>query len=476
MARLFGFGYRRRFRRARAAAGGGGGGGGGDEFFATDGASQPFNNGINPVALFNSGSSTTWFGYDAVNVNVGQRMMHVTSYDHSSGGWGNIEAAGINPLVANEHGPPVLLVDHQGHRHAFGGSHNSDIRHSSTRTNGSWAFRGVIAGVYTYPHVAIVGSTIYLIMREASSTTRGKLVLRKTTWLDGGDAAWQPSDTVLVDLGADSHVYISDMIVHGSKLHMVGVRANGDKSVRKDVDYYVYDPATGNVENHDGSTVVLAANLPVDLTTANSDFRLVETVGESYVPTLCFDTNGDPHVVYSDGTRGGSFDLRHIVRVSGSWSSPVTVDTTNAATYPFQALVPLSGGEVALYWEEDDAAAYPRGGNIARTIRSSGGTWGSPTTIKEPDRAYAVARPTQVRDGHNNAQIVFCEISATTDGTGTEDDLRSFAYGLGGFLTRPTQGTTPVVASMIFDASDRGVGTDANFGSVVMLADFSVGE
>ena len=60
---------------------------------------------------------------------------------------------------------------------------------------------------------------------------------------------------------------------------------------------------TGAVKNHDGSFSVAAASLPVTLTQADAHFKLFDSgSNQGDLPSYDFDSNGDTHLLYGDGS------------------------------------------------------------------------------------------------------------------------------------------------------------------------------
>jgi hypothetical protein len=350
---------------------------------------------------------------------------------------------GRSVLVDDDHGNPVIVLDHEDHLHAFYGAHATDMKHSSTRwpeggtaLDGSkWDVRAPIAGNYTYPHPVMVSSTMHLFMRKTTSSTQHPLILYKTSALADGVATWG-SELSMVDFGADSRVYQGTAVLVGTDIHFVCAKADGADSIRQHVYYFVYDTATGALENHDGSVSTASGSLPVSLATANASYRIFEHTGGNggYVPVLAFDTNGDPFVALSDGS-GASYDAKVMKRSSGTWGSPETVANMPTRFSGF-ALGALASGRMELFY---------RSGGAMRTERSSGGTWGSAQTILA-DGAVQVGVPNIVRNAHADARVSFCEVAAkpSYSSEGVADD--------GGGLDRK-QGDLRVGGS--YDADDH---------------------
>ena len=449
------------------------GGPAGDAWFAEDGATWPiYGTATWPSATYDSGGDRTWIVWEGWNQD--SRTTEITSYGHAAGTWSDVYVAGVVPLSDDDHGVPSLCIDGDGYLHVFYGGHNTDLRISSSRSpNDASAWRrDTLAGTYTYPKPSVVGSAIYLFLRKFIFPSSYTLVLRKTGAIVNGEPAWGAEQSI-VHFGASSRFYGGVNIIDGTDIHIVATKSPGSDTERKHVYHFIYDTTTGNVSNAEGDTTIASGDLPVDLTEADADFRVVEqSTTEGNTPAFCIDSAGDYHIVYIDGD-GTDWDVKHVTFTSGSWSSPETVvSLTSESRFLALILVALSGGAIELYHTEDSAGSWARGGNMIRRERSGAGSWGSPTTILNAD-PYALDEPSAVRDGHTNLRAIFPEIS--NDSAAEAGDLKLRGYGAGGFVTRATQGTVPTFPALLLDMSDRGEGTDASFSSVVLLLDHSIG-
>jgi hypothetical protein len=409
-------------------------------YFANTGATSPWYGAATyPPALYDSASDTTWFSWEAWTGTT--RVARVTSLDHATGYWSDIIEAGFSSLVDDDHGNPALCLDDEGYLHCFHGSHNTDQLHSSTRwdVTGSpgsgslWAIRSPIAGEYAYPHPVAIGTNIHLLLRKRiTASTKMPLVVRSTSALVAGEATWG-SEVTLVDLDTDSRFYMGQAYAVGTDIHIIATRANYTDTVREHVYYFVYKTATGAVTNHDGSTSVASGSLPVTLAQANANFRLFTHSGgndEGGIPVLCFDSSGDPHVAFKDGT-GTSYAVKHIKRTAGVWDSPVSVATGDNRFTPL-SLVPLSAGAVELYYTLDPSTDWDVGGDVTRRTRDSGGTWSAADTILTASSS-ALGGLSAVLNGDVEARVVFCErAEGSTDAEA--GNLKTYVYGSSGLI------------------------------------------
>ncbi len=412
---------------------------------ADDGSTSPMYSAVHSPAFYDAGLNRTFVAWEAWN---GGRAQQVTALDHSTGYFSDIEGMGRSFLVDDEHGNPTIVLDHENHLHCFYGAHGNltpepkGMKHSSTRwpwggaeLGGSkWAQRADIAGEFTYPHAVMAGSGLHLFMRGyISATADYPLVLYKTSALADGVATWGAEQTI-VDFGADSRVYQGQAILVGTDIHFVVTKSPGVDSIRQHVYYFRYDTATGALTNHDGSFSTASGSLPVDLTSANSNYRIFTHSGSNgcYVPVLAFDTNGDPFVAFSDGT-GTSLDIKVMKRSSGTWGSPETAANTDLRFNDY-ALGPLPGGEMELFWTADPGAAWGDNGDIMRKVRSAAGVWGSAETILAAT-TRSLGQLNVVRNAHANARVTFCENAPNAlDATAAAAQGRVYLWGAQGLV------------------------------------------
>lgn len=416
-----------------------------EDFVAEDGATVPWvGSGLTTPAFYDATLNKTFLSWEAW---TGQRSEQVAIYDHDTGYWSDIEGVGVMSIADDSHGSPSILLDDEDYLHAFYGSHNTDMRHSSTRweidgteVEGShWIIRAEIAGEHTYPHPIMVGDVIYLFTRVYDiPDTTARLVLTKTTALADGVPTWG-SGAEQVDLGPDGRFYMGDALKNGTDIWITACRSDFQDDERKGVYLFILDTADGSIRNYDSSTDTASGSLPIDLTLANSDYRLFDhSTNQGDIPASCFDTTGTFHICFLDGT-GTSYAIKHVSITAGVLSSPTTIATikasTGSATDGFVeviALVPLAAGEIELWYPEDEAEEWDQGGNMTRRVRSAAGTWGAAQTILEAS-TNALARPSAVVNGHTNARVVFTETTQAEDDSGA-GGLKVYLWGAAGLV------------------------------------------
>lgn len=412
-------------------------------YYSNDGsAAQIYGLATWPPGVYDPNTDTTWFVWDSYSPTNGLRGTRIRGFDHALGRMLPARSIATHPLVDDTHGVPSMQVDHEGHLHVFGGGHNSAVFHYSSDAAGdhtAWTLQHTFSGEYSYPRPQVVGTKLVLQLRENNTpATKMPLVYFATTALSGGSATWG-SESALLDLGTDSRAYGGSTHVDGVNLHFVATRANYADSERKHVYHLVLNTTTGAVTNSDGSVTIAAGDLPVDLTEANTSFRVYQHTGGNLtcIPSLAPDTSNELHIVFADGSTN-PVTLKHTRFTAGAWISPASIgvgtDLGASGTHVSEvALATLSDGEMAVYYTEDDADDWDWGGNIRSVVRSAGGSWGSSTLIAEAvDRAYHM--PSAVANAHEDARVIFCQRGQDSESDAAGFDFRAFAYGDGGFL------------------------------------------
>lgn len=400
------------------------------DYFANNGATAPiYGNTASPAAIYVSSTDTTWFAWEGI---WNGRAVFVRTYNHTTETWTDPVVVSTNTLNGDDHGVPVLCRDADGHVHCFYGSHNSSQRHSYT-TNAddpsAWTAASTLSGDYSYPKPVLIGSTLYLFLRDGNAgAVAAKLSVIPSTSISSGAVTWG-SKVTLATPETDLRIYTGAPVVVGTQVHIPASIADASDSFRRHVYYLIYETADGSLKNHDASVSTASGSLPIGKSTMDTSYRVIDQgTDDGNVPALCIDANGDPHLAYLQGS-GSSFTLYSIVRQSGSWSSPSARDTVDDR-YSSSVLIPHADGSIDLYYD-GDAGSWSRGGNIERQTRSSGGTWGSSSTILSASD-YALTQCCAVFNGHADARAMFAE--RRSSGVG---ELRVYAYGASGFLTQP---------------------------------------
>lgn len=388
---------------------------------------------LGPSAIYVSALDRTICVWQTVG-HAGNKNVLVAAYDHTLDSWSGPFVAGNFALSNDDHGQPAICRDPDGYFHVFYGSHASAQHHSISTVPDAieaWTPQTSISGAQTYPRPVLVGSTMYLFLRNDTTTTRCLLSVRTAT-PSGGNASFG-SFINLVDFGANSRAYRGEAYAVGTDIHLICTRSDGPNTYRKDVYYFVYDTLTGAVRNHDASVSTASGSLPISLSTANSSYRLFDHgTGQGEVPSFCFDSNGDPHVIFADnGGSGTTYTLKHIKRTSGVWSNPVTVDTIfdildGSGFTTIYGIVPTASGAIEAWYM--DAS----GGRV-RKIRDNSGTWSSAETILSASAGRKLMGMQAVLNAHPDLRVVFSEVSPSSLDAEAIPSKR-YAHGDSGFL------------------------------------------
>lgn len=443
--------------------------------FAADGATAPFY-GMStwPAAFYDSATDKTWIARESYHYNA--RFHRVRTYDHATSQWSGWESTcGVSQLTDDDHGVPALFVDADGRIHWFGGAHGSDMRHSYTVLPGdmdSWTTQTAITGAYTYPHPVFDGTNLFLFLRKelASSPYWMSLVLRKSTAISGGQITFA-ADVSLVDFGSDTRIYLGWTYDDGTDIHLFFTYSDGADTFRRNQYHVRYEKSSGDLKNSDGSRT--DSSLPINKTTADTYYRYVtQTTNETNVGCACIDIAGDFHACYLDGS-GSSWEIKHIILSGGSWSSATTAVTlTNASRHEGLALYAAADGSVELYYADDTAGSFTRGGaDMMRKIYN--GSWGASVSMLTTATAYQLDAPSPVAFGDSELRMIFSEYATSPDDSGA-GALQSFAAGDG--LATPAAYTPDedVVLQISFDGTDAATTAfDEGIYSIIHLLTFA---
>jgi hypothetical protein len=416
-----------------------------NDFFGSDGATYPWYMNNFPAAAYDANTNKLWVTWEGWNGS--NRIVRVRVYDYGTAHWTSAVTVANSPLTGDDHGAPAICRDHQGYWHVFFGSHNSLSKHYVTTNPDdptAWTARpdmlpagesGSGTQGITYPHPVLEGSTLYVFFRDAPVDNSHKtLILYKTTALSGGAETWGLPVTI-ADFGANTWWEQGTAINRSGKFHFPAMHADNIDTSRADIFYYIYDTSDGSLKNYDESFSTASGSFPVNLSTQNSHYRIYTSSGNTTFPALAFDTNGNPHVLFADGTGAvntiGNYPVYHMGLFAGSWTSPVQVGTSQEYGN-FLAIVPGPSGTMTAYWSQ--SASFGFGGNLKMATRSagSGGTWGSESIVLA-EGTKAVNTPQMILNGPANARVIFAEISQSPS-DGSAGNLKLYAYGDTGYL------------------------------------------
>lgn len=376
-------------------------------------------------SIYDATANKTYIAWQTgSSVGSDRKGVRITSYNHSSGDWSDPVTVGNYTLADDAHGVPTLALDADGYIYCFFGTHNNSQKWSvsvSPNDITMWTQQADISGAYTYAHAESVGSALYLFLRKSTDLSRRPLVLRSGTPASGAVAF--SAETSLVDLGADSRFYAGETHVRGTDIHIIAARANAADTARKGVYYFIYNTTNGSIRNFGGTTTITSGSLPVDLTTANSDFRIFDHgANDGDIPSLHFDSSGNPHILVTDGLTP-TYSLKHFYHNGSAWTTPVTIATTAdvsplygySTTY---SIVPSGSDMWAVYLSSD--------GDLKRRV-FSGGTWLPQKNIARK-LGYDLLPNSFTKNAHADIRFVYSEYRAWSSDADAEP-LNLFAFG-----------------------------------------------
>lgn len=385
-----------------------------------------------PSGFYEPVADKTYIAWQFVGL-AGYKGIHVAAYDHATSTWGERYTAGNFLLANDDHGHPALVRDADGYIHCFYGSHNNGQKYSVTNNPddiSSWTMYPAISTALTYPKPVLVGSAIYLFARDSTSPSNLKLVLSTMTPTAG--VGTFSALTTLIDFGADSRVYTTEPHLIGTDIHFASMHTTAADPARRHIYYMVLDTTTGSVSNYDGSVTVTSGSLPISLATANSSFRIFDHgANDGDVPSLQFDTSGNAHVIFADGTTP-TYDLKHMMLSGGVWSSPVTIATLTDLSAPSgyvdtYSLTPGASGKMEAW--------YNVSGNKTRRVRSAAGTWAAAETIKTK-ASLDFVESASIKNADPSFRTLFSEHAGSSTDSGAAL-LNLYGYGDGGPINTP---------------------------------------
>lgn len=427
---------------------------------AEDGSIIPLFSSVREAAVYNTSLDTTIFTWEGYKDGI--KYTRLSTYNHTTNEFGDIIDVKFPNLIYDYHGVPAVLRDHQGYWHVFGGSHAGNLQHSvsdGVDDFTSFTLQTAITGEYGYPKPLLVGSTLYVFARRAT-TGLNNLALRKTTSLNNGLAVWDTEKTIL-NLNtnpavASQRVYAGNFLVVGTEIWFVSCVSDLNDTRRYNVYFFKYDTVTGNVSNYRGTTTILNASLPVNRTQADADFRIIsyeETEEGTDIPVFFLDSNNRVHIFYGIGPINGPYNITYIYDNGSTWSTPEIAAQTYGRYDTFAPIL-LSNGNIELYYSKPWATNWattsqPLDGEPLFKTRISG-VWSNPIQLLNGD-LYSIGRYVPILNYHDNAKVIFTELAnGTTDAYAGGKHL--FIHGNSGFLSRsviPSNVSAPTVFGTI---------------------------
>jgi len=436
--------------RRRFFLGRGGGGGSilpGDiveDYFQAQGGTQPWYAGSTQYnALHTSGKTyVAWETYDRV---ADKRFCQIRAYTHATSTWGRVYTVGkMANIEDDDHGVPAMAVNADGRISIAWGNHDGNF-HFSTMTNANdeafWTLiTDGLVGRYSYPHLILFSSTIYVLLRldvqpGAEFTNGAKvLVYRPVTY--AGAVATIGAEVRIGDMGDNSRWYQGNMFAVSTRAAQVCCRADYGDTFRRDIYYYEVDFTNARLQSFSGTT----AAFPVARATMDSTFRVRTTTAPASlaIPAFVIDDTSRTHIAFGEGETNPT--ISHIIGESGTFGAATSLFTNTGASVLADGprLIKELNGKLGLYYPTDTGAVYTRGGKIRRRTLPSGGVatdWGAEEVVMNEDVGrWALGQIGLVFNPHANARVIFTEISQTdADGDATPWK-RGFLFGDVGFL------------------------------------------
>ncbi len=390
-------------------------------------------------AVYDSTANKTYIAWQITSTDLsGNKSIRVTSYDHGSSVWGPVYNAGNFVLLNDDHGAPALEIDHEGYVYVFFGTHQNAQKWSISRSPNdisAWTQQGDLSGAYTYAHPVRVGSSIYFFWRDSADINRRTLALQVGS-PSAGSVTFGTKKTI-VDFGVDSRFYMGDAHAVGTDVHIIAAWSDAADTVRRGVYYFIYSTIDGSVRNYSGSFSVATGSLPILKASADTNYRVFDHgAGTGEIPSLAFDSVGQPHVIFASGTTP-DYDLMHMYHNGTVWSTPSvaaviedyfpTLGATNA-----YSIVPSVDGKMF--------ATYPTNDTLARKTWN-GSSWSSEKLLAAAG-SIQILDNVSVRNGQPDLRFIFAERAPWTTDAGAEF-CRLFAYGDSG----KTVGSVSLVGS-----------------------------
>lgn len=435
------------------------------EYFMAQGGTQPWYAGSTQynALTYNGKTYVAWETYERTS---DKRHTQIRAYTHASGTWGRVYTVGpASQVEDDDHGVPAMAVNADGRISIAWGNHDGNF-HFATMTNvedeSLWTvIAGGLVGRYTYPHMVLVGTTMYVLLRvdvqPGAEFAAGAKYLGYRPVTYSGATATIGAEVKIADLGNDSRWYQGNTILTSGRVAQVCARADYNDTFRRDVYYYEVDFTNARLQNLGGTT----SAFPVSRATMDSTFRIRETTAPASlgVPTMWIDGTSRRHVCFGEGETDPT--IYHMIGSGGSWGSPGSIATiTGTSTLADGPRITGAASDgVWLYYPIDSSDTYTRGGSVARRLLASGGgtgDWGAQELVMAPDGGrWPLGQIGVVFNAHANARVIFTEAAETDADSAGFPGKRGFVLGDSGFLphTRIT-GTAPTSTFAWYDPSD----------------------
>lgn len=431
-------------------------------YFMASGAACPWKPpSVSPVHIYNAATNKTWFHYQAQRgpavappISTVQDI-RVTTYDHTAKTWGPDYIAATHVITADVHGTPTATRDAAGYGYIFYGAHQSAIRIASTVNPNDpslWTDTQTYGDTTTIPvtqpkvyHNATNDNIeLFCVSKPAGPNLQSALAL--TPFTPSAGTLTPGTRRVLFDFNTEGFLYYGEWAQVGNNIYMTLMPAQTDYLL-----IAVYDQATGNISNMDGSVVVTPASQPISDTTAIASFLVRNFVslghctgqhGMLYDGTTVHLVYGEMDDRLADPATHTNVRLQHTYWTGSAWAAAATVYTfqpTATARNVFGTLTLNASGGIDCYfpdfsWPGTGQYSYEIG-NMMRATRSPAGVW-SAASVFLPATTRGLGVPTSIPNGHPSAAVAFAEES--TDALAAVGALKGYVVGNdGGYLRMP---------------------------------------
>ena len=404
-------------------------------FFAMNGVSQP-NNFISypSAAFFNGRTYVVYQGSEDGGAHTPDP--YATYYDHATTTWASPVKIADGPLTDDDHGSPSILIDASGYLHVFYGAHTKPMQYSRSTISESiaaWTAQPAIWDLLTYPKPILVGSTIYLFVRECNAP--GTYCWQDYTASTDGGATWG-ARTKVVDFGSGG-IYAGPMELWADRIFIEWTWDSGGRQTA----WVGYLNTTSGTMFCKGSPDVSLGAL-IDQTEANASCGIETTAaGHGNFGSIHMDTAGNPYVIYSRTWPSSSWNYRFSQWTGAAWSAAANITTSKHQENHCDFVVASSSSATALC-TRSGWVATGRGGSIEKWTWD-GATWtNAGTVLNEIYTLASLNNPQVVFNRDSSLQWVFTEVRTDAYTSADDDSLSLYAYSGTAFVTRADVGGT----------------------------------
>lgn len=367
-------------------------------YFAENGKHSPLYFLNYPSAVYYNGKTyIVWqgdAGYDP----------YIICYDHATDTWADAVKVGTNPLAADDHGAPVILIDDSGYIHVFYGCHHTNLKYAKSDNPEditAWTAQADPTGSCSYPHVIPDNGDIHLTYRHTTGA-QGNWAYRFSN--DNG-ASWGAETIIIeIDLLATDSIYAYTPQLHGTKLHIIWryyTAAEGPRDL-----FHAYLELTDNhMYSMDGT------DLGTSITKAEADANCLVVDSGAFdmrMMALHLDGDGYPYIIYCIETVA-AFDHRFTRWTGSEWVASETIAETDEALNSMDFIL-HSATSITAFLVGSGAAG--RGGDIVKWSWN-GTSWTEVKTIlSEAEAGMPLKDPKVVINYDDELKLVFAEYGA----------------------------------------------------------------